>query len=70
MSSTIFTAAGGLSESFRKLVDACFENVDGVMVEKISTGYIVFGKQVSTMERAKEIIAEAKGNLNQSIKRA
>ena len=70
MSSILFLAGCDLSDSMRKLVDACFQKVDGVLVEKTATGYIVFGRQVSSMEKVKEIIAGARGSLNQSIKRA
>lgn len=70
MSSIHFIAAGDLSESFKKLVNDCFQRVDGVLVEKTLYGYRVFGKEVYTMEQVQEIISEARGSLNKSIKRA
>lgn len=69
MSTTIFLAAGDLGQSFRKLVDETFIRVDGCLVERVSSGYKVFGREVKTMEAVKETISQAKNNLNNSIKK-
>lgn len=57
-----------LSNSFRKLVNSCFENIDGVMVEKNLHGYVVFGKQFSTKREVIGAIKTARERLSKSIK--
>lgn len=65
----IFLAAGDLSDSMRKVINETFIRVDGVLVEKLPAGcFNVFGKKVFGIDKVKEMIKEAAGHLNNSIK--
>lgn len=60
--------AGDVSESFQKLVSDLFIRVDGCLVEKTRTGFIIFGTEVSSMEEVREIISQSARALNNSIR--
>lgn len=65
-----------LSESFAKLVDSTFENIDGILVVKSvnpdtgEEGYIWGDKWYSSVEEVKVAKKEVTHALNESINRA
>lgn len=61
-------AAGDLSESFQKMIGEMFIRVDGCLVEKTRTGFIIFGTEVKTIDEVKEIISQSARALNNSIR--
>lgn len=56
-------------KSFERLMDETFIKVNGCLVEKCGSGFIILGKKVSSMAEVKKEIESAKKYLKNSIKK-